>query len=158
MPTITPANGAATQHAHSLKLLCPRTGKGITHSTASAEPRCEARALVHAEITLNLLYDSVNEGHIFAVGVGPTSISTIRSYQDCAALRSSFKPIPELNALTVHDRVHVPTAPVEAEDEMMRSGCILVVRDLEDLLAVVDFVDPTGKKERRGFEGGKDLD
>lgn len=142
---VTSTDQAAAQYAHGSELSRPCASEGIAHTAAPGEPRREARGLVHAEVVFNLLHDGVDEGHVLAVGVGPAGVQTVGGYKDRAPLRAGLEAVPWLDTVAVHDIVHVPAAPVKAEDEVMWLAWIVAIGDLENVLATIYLVDTIGE-------------
>ena len=141
---VTAADQTASQDWHSAELAGARTSKGIGHAPAETESRRKPRALVNAEIGLDLLDDGINEGDVLPALVGPAIVDTAGGDEDGAAGGAGLQAVPGLDASAVDDIIHAAAKPVQAEDEVVGVAVVIAVGDEELVLTAIDVLDASG--------------
>jgi len=114
----------------------------VRHSTAVAEARGEAKGGVDAEVRLNSLDHLVKEGDILATRVGPALVEPIRNNEDGRVVGNSLEAVVRQSTalgdiLAVDNLLRTSPTLVPCEDETVRPVLVVVVRDVEDVVAVL---------------------
>jgi hypothetical protein len=136
---LTAADQTASDGCDGAEFTSARAGDGVGHAGAVGETSGEALSLVNAKVGFDLLDDGVDESDVGTTGVGPACIEAVGCNEDGGALSvESLKAVPGLDAVAVDDIVHGTAAPVEAEDQAVRVAGVVVVGDLESVLATID--------------------
>lgn len=105
----------------------------MAHGTTIAESGSENLLLINAEVLLGKSKHLISEGDILTTLVGPASVETVGGDEDGRVASQVAKTI-----VTALDNVaHVSAEPVVAEDETVGLVVLVVVGQLEGVLAIL---------------------
>jgi phage terminase large subunit-like protein len=133
--TCTAGKGSTGKYGNGAEVFGVAACKAEAHSATVGETKREAEVLVDAEVVLDCLADCVEEGDVFAIGVAPALVESIRSHEDGTLLCKSLEAV--VWGAPAVDRVHVTTQPVQTEDEFVGLGVVVVGGDSDDPLALL---------------------
>jgi len=105
----------------------------VAHSTTVAESGSEYLLLINAEVLLGKSKHLVSEGDILAALVSPASVETVGGDEDGRVASQAAKTV----VIALDDVAHVSAEPVVAEDEAVGLVVLVVVGQLEGVLAVL---------------------
>lgn len=145
--TIAAGDQTAGNGRDSTKFAGARASDGVGHAAAVGEASGETLRLVDAKVGLDLLDDGVDEGDVRAATVGPAIVDAIGGNEDGGALGESVEAVPFRDTVAVDDIAHGASTPVEAKDQAVGVAGVIVIRDLESVLATIDVLNA-------GLEGG----
>lgn len=141
LATLAATDQTTSNRRDGAELASARAGNGVGHAATIGEAGGEARGLVDTEGAFDLLDDGVDEGDVGTATVGPAVVDTVRGDEDGGALGESIKSVPGSDAVAVDYIVHGTTEPVEAEDQTVRVAQVVVLRDLQGVLATINGLD-----------------
>lgn len=141
LATLAATDQTTSDRRDGAELASARAGNGVGHAATIGEAGGEARGLVDAEGAFDLLDDGVDEGDVGTTTVGPAVVDTVRGDEDGGALGESIESVPGSNAVAVDYIVHGTTEPVEAEDQTVRVARVVVLGDLQGVLATINGLD-----------------
>lgn len=105
----------------------------MAHGTTIAESGSENLLLINAEILLGKSKHLISEGDVLTTLVSPASVETVGGDEDGRVASQVAKTI-----VTALDNVaHVSAEPVVAEDETVGLVVLVVVGQLEGVLAIL---------------------
>jgi hypothetical protein len=149
---------SAGDDSHGTDHVGSRAGERVRHGATIAEASGEAKVGVDAEVGLDGLEHLVEESHIFAILVCPASVQTIGNDEDRRIVRNRLKAVVRKHTTTsdvlaVDDFLRTGAALVPGEHETVWVVLVVVVRDVEDVVAVlpVNLHGVLLVRERLGF-------
>jgi hypothetical protein len=137
-----PAQFGARDDGYGAEYVGSRASEGVGHGAAEAEAGGEAQVGVDAEVGLDCLEHLVEEGYVLAVLVGPASVETIGNDEDGRVVGNGFEAVIRQRATTgdvlaVDNFLRTAAARVPGEDEAVGVVLVVVVGDVEDVVAVL---------------------
>lgn len=105
----------------------------MAHGTTIAESGSENLLLINAEVLLGKSKHLISEGNILTTLVSPASVETVGSDEDGRVASQVAKTI----VTALYNVAHVSAEPVVAEDETVGLVVLVVVGQLEGVLAVL---------------------
>lgn len=105
----------------------------MAHGTTVTEASSENLLLINAEVLLGKSKHLISKGDILTTLVSPASVETVGSDKDGRVASQVAKAI----VTALDDIAHVSAEPVVAEDETVGLVVLVVVGQLEGVLAVL---------------------
>lgn len=105
----------------------------MAHGTTVAEASSKDLLLINAEVLLGKSKHLISEGDILTTLVRPASVETVGSNEDGGVASQVAKTV----VTALDDVAHVSAEPVVPEDETMGLVVLVVVGQLEGVLAVL---------------------
>lgn len=105
----------------------------MAHGTTVTEASSENLLLINAEVLLGKSKHLISEGDVLTTLVSPASVKTVGGDEDGRVASQVAKAI----VTALDDVAHISAAPVVAEDETVGLIVLVVVGQLEGVLAVL---------------------